>query len=363
MSKYNLSDLRDAKGVLAEAQAKKISPLTFMLRLARTNQLHTDVYNPDVEDKHGKGPIAQILRNAGIITTGPAAGNIEASFFSDNGNEVFFPVMVEQVVREFEKVGMHLLGLNDLVSVVVPTSSTAVRYGILDEIEGDAIAGDTTEGAGQGVIVLTQSKKSVNLEERSWRLEASYQALAHVRLDLFNRYLAKVGRKRAREKVNEALEVSINGDENGNPAPNTAFATTLWDLKDLVQLMLLMNDNDAEPNVITGDRVELGKLLTLAHLVDPDATSDGARFRETGAFPSILGMTPKRAPKGSVLEGTGKVALIDTNLGLEQYVDEKLTMVEYDKLIVKGFERVVFRESYGFGKADKDGVRTGSRQL
>lgn len=357
----NRNDLKDAANILKQAETDKMNLTDWLNHQARSNKVHEELYAAEVEEKHGKTPVQQMMRNVGIFTKSTAQTMSDA-FFANQGGLVFFPVYVETRVREYERTGKNMLALEDIVANEEAVSGSAVQYGIIDEIEGDGVGSRTTQGGQGGEITVTNSEEGITLIQDSWILNVSYDAILEAKFPTLDRYLAKVGRRRAKERLKRALAILANGDKNGRPSPNTNLASTEWSLTDLIALQMAMQDLDADPGILAGDATELLRVLSLSHIKDSNSTSMGAAFRDTGEWPTILGMRPKRVPVGSVLDGSKKLMGIDTQLGLTRYYNPAFNMTETQDLIKTGFKQMVFREKETFAKPDVAASRTSTRQ-
>lgn len=357
------ADLRNANAedLAKQAQNDKMTLANWLTHQAREGKVEEGLYSKDVEDTKGKTPIQQMMRNVGILTKSNAQ-TMNDAFFANEGGLVFFPVYVEAKVREFERTGSNMLDLEDIVASEEPVSGGAVAYGIIEEIEGDGPGSRTTQGGQGGQVSVTNSEEGITLTEDTWILKVSYSAILEARFSTLDRYLAKVGRKRARQRLKRALAILANGDRNGRPSPNTNIASTEWTLTDLIALQMALQDVDADPRILVGDATEMLKILSLSHIKDSNSTSMAAAFRDTGNWPAILGMQPKRAPVGSVLDGSKKLMAVDTLLSLTRYYNPAYDMVETQNLIKTGFKEMVFREKETFSKPDVAASRTLTRQ-
>ncbi|MFD1734886.1 hypothetical protein ACFSC4_31380 [Deinococcus malanensis] len=209
------------------------------------------------------------------------------------------------------------------------------------------------------VYTITLADKAVNALKYGGVLRMSYEAVRRTRLPILSRYIAKMSRAQARRKVKQALNVALNGDGNNNPAPASAAAAgATFTLQDIIALQMDGLVQGVQFGVITADTADLAALLTLDIFTSAGATAAGADFRDTGAWPNLLGMRPRLAMADSVLQGSRKLLAIDQANGLEEFYENGSEIVESEKLITSQFENIAISEVLGYAKPDTQAFRT-----
>lgn len=347
------------KDLYAEAKAAGVHLADYLQIQADKGEISEEFYNPDDSTPAFK----QIVGNLGIDPRGrDAARPVEDVFLTDPANRVLFPEYIATRYRDLSTVQRNELTLEDLVSTVTPVRNGAYTYGVItDDHDSGADISRVAEAAELPTISVKMGNQAIVLLKYGGKLKVSYEAIRRSSVSVMDRWIGAVARRARRRKVNAALEVILNGDRNNGGAPNLQVAGPKYTAEDLVNLDLLAGDSGGEPGIVSGDRTELGKLLSMAVLLDGNATL-GEDFRSTGRWPTLLGMQPKRAPKGSILDGAGKIVAIDPEMGLEMAYDPSMDLVENDKIIERQIEFITFSEMLGFGKPELGVGVTATRQ-
>lgn len=337
------------KGLYQDAKAAGLNLSDYMQVQADRGQVDPELF----DDTSATPAFKQIVGALGIDPKGrDAARPVEDVFLTDPANRVLFPEYISTRYRDLTTTQRNELSLDDLVSTITPVRNGAYTYGVIrDEDESGADLSRVAEAAELPTIAVTMGNQAIVLVKYGGKLKVSYEVIRRSSVSVMDRWIGAVARKARRRKVNAALDVILNGDRNNGAAPNVDVPGPKYTLEDLVNLDLLAGDYGAEPSLIAGDRVELGKLLTMAAITDGNA-SLGENFRSTGTWPAILGLQPKRAPKGSLLDGAAKVLAIDPSMGLEMAYDPSMDLVENDKIIERQIEYITFSEMIGFGKPE-----------
>lgn len=345
-------------GMYADAKKEGLTLSAWLQEQARKGEIAEELVNLEARNSQGQPVDAfkQVLAKAGIRTKGEFAQTGDA-FISTPENRILFPEYVAREYRDAETDMLNVLRHTDLVSVRIGIDGTAHRTGIIDNgQEKDLEFGRVSELGEIPVYSIKLSDKAVNGHKFGGVLRMSYESTRRTKLPILSRYISKVARAEARRKAKMALEVAIDGDGNQNPAPVT-YGTRPWDLADLVTLQMDGLQNGVQFNVITGDSIELSSLFLLDIFTGAGATTSGADFRDNGVWPSILGMTPRMAISGSILEGSGMLLGVDTANGLEEFYERGSELVESERLVTSQFENIVISEVMGFAKPDPQAFR------
>ncbi|GGR11422.1 phage major capsid protein [Deinococcus ruber] len=349
------------KGMYDDAAKKGLSLTQFLDELTRKGEIDGDLVKPEARNGRGErvDSFKQLLAAAGIRTKGEFAQTGDA-FLSDPNNRVLFPEFVNRTYRDAETDALNALQISDVVAYRVGIDGSAYRTGVIAAgQEKDLEFGRVAQGAELPVYSIVLSEQAVNLYKYGGVLKMSYEAVRRATLPMVTRYVQKIARAQGRRRVKQALGVGMNGDGNLNPAPaSAASSSTAFALVDLIRLQMDGINNGAQFNIITGDTAELSAVLALDVFVSPTATSRGADFRDTGEWPTILGMHPRLALVGSPLEGSKKLLGIETGQGLEEIYETGSQLTESDKLIDTQFERIAISENLGYSKPDVQAFRT-----
>ena len=195
------------------------------------------------------------------------------------------------------------------------------------------------ENAGRSRVLLVAAEKT---------LVASYEAVRYQKLDLFSVTLRQIGAQIGRMHLEDAIDVIVNGDGNGNPAQviDVETAGTLT-YKDLLGFW-----NSFEPyqlNTLLVGTDTLTALLAMRQMQDAAA---GLDFHGTGRMVTPMGAKVLR----SSAVPAGKILGLDKNYALEM-VKAGDVMVEYDKIIDRQLERAAITTISGYAKIFEDASR------
>lgn len=348
-------------GIYQDAKSNNMSLSQHLNVMLRKGDIGEELAQPDARNSQGQSVDAfqQLLAAAGVRTKGEFA-NTGGALLDDPSNRVLFPEFVARTYRDAERDAVNVLQIGDLVSTRIGIDGTAYRTGVIAAgQEKDLEFGRVAQMGEMAVYNIILADKAVNALKYGGVLRMSYEAVRRAKLPILARYLAKIARAEGRRKVKQALNVALNGDGNGNPAPaSTATAGTVFTLADIIALQMDGLRNGVQFTGITGDSETLAALLALDIFTSPAATSRGADFRDTGAWPMILGMTPKLAVADSALEGSKKVMAFDQPNGLEEFYENGSELIESERLITSQFENIAISEVVGWAKPDVQAFRT-----
>ncbi len=267
-----------------------------------------------------------------------AGSDVVEKFFSTSDTAVLFPEYIARSVKQG-------LEENDLVSDLIAATT---RFDGMDYRSITSEAGGeekelrhVAEGAPIPSTTIKVQSNLISLNKRGRMLVASYEAVRHQKLDLFAVTLRQIGAHIARMNLEDAIEVLIRGDGNGNAAQrfdvDTANTLTYNDL-----LEFWAEFEPYELNTMLMGRDVMLKMLKLSEFQDP---LTGLNFQGTGTLSTPLG--------AKLLHTSAMPA--DTIIGLDKrYALEMVrgsdVLVEYDKLIDRQLERAAITTVSGFAK-------------
>lgn len=174
----------------------------------------------------------RLMKEAGIITQSNSAKNYSASsmeaFYRTNENKALFP---EYIARTF---------INELSQFPLYDKLVATRTGIDSNVYTATYLDfedpknkkalemrRVTEGSDLPTAKLRLGKVAMQLFKYGLGIEATYEALRRMNIDIFNMHMKKVGAHAADNKVAEILTVIKDGDGNDNAAPQLKSKTDL----------------------------------------------------------------------------------------------------------------------------------------
>ncbi len=349
------------KGLYQDAKTQKVTLSQLLDKMSRDGEIDGDLVRPEAKNSRGErlDAFQQLLVHAGIRTKGEFAQTGDA-FLSDPNNRVLFPEFINRTYRDNETDIINAVQISDLVANRTGIDGSSYRTGVITAgQEADLEWGRVAQGAELPEYTIVLAEQAINLFKFGGILKMSYEVLRRTSLPMVARYVGKIARAQGRRRVKQAINVILNGDGNSNPAPAANAATgTSFTLADILDLQMSGIKNGAGFNLLVGDMVEIGQILTLDVFIAPGSTARGGDFRDTGNWPSVLGMTPRVALVGSALEGSKKILGVETAGGLEEVYENGSQITESDKLIETQFERIAMSENLGYTKPDIQGFRT-----
>ena len=201
------------------------------------------------------------------------------------------------------------------------------------------------EGAAIPQTTVKTRDSLVKLHKRGRMLVASYEAIRFQKLDLFSVTLRQIGAQIGRMHLEDAIDVIINGDGNGNQA-GTSSVTAAGELSygDLLAFWNSFEPYQLNTLLVGADTTPM--LLGLSQMQDAAA---GLDFHGTGKLITPMGAKVLRSsavPKGKIIG-------LDKNYALEM-VKAGDVMVEYDKIIDRQLERAAITTISGYAKIFED---------
>ncbi len=273
-----------------------------------------------------------------------AGSDVVEKFFKTAQSAVLFPEYIARAV----KAGMEEANvLPDITATETVIDGMDYRS-IMSVPEEERELKQVAEGASIPQTTVRTRDNLVKLHKRGRMLVASYEAIRFQKLDLFSVTLRQIGAQIGRMLLEDAVDVIVNGDGNGNPAKVSSVAQAgRLTYEDLVAFW-----NDFEPyqlNALLVGTDTLPKLLDLRQMRDPEA---GLDFHGTGRMVTPMGAKVLR----SSAVPAGKILGLDKNYALEM-VKAGDVMVEYDKIIDRQLERAAITTISGYAKIFEDASR------
>lgn len=281
------------------------------------------------------------LKRYNIKVNGSASDCIN-KFFSTTASSALFPEYISRAVKTgIEEANL----LPDIVAATTKINSMDYRTIASVPDDEDKALMRVEEGAAIPQTVIKTQSNLVNLHKRGRMLVASYEALKYQRIDLFTVTLKQIGAYIARQQFNDAVDVLVNGDGNGNAASSVNCATSgtlaYADLLSLIEKLDPYNMN----TIVTTPGVMMD-ILNISEFKNP---LTGINFAGTGKVGTPLGA---KLLKSSAVE-SGKIIGLDSSCALEMVVASDVE-VDYDKLIDRQLERAAITTTAGFAKIFND---------
>ena len=280
-----------------------------------------------------------------------AGSDVVEKFFRTSDSAVLFPEYIARAVRQ----GMEEANL--LPSIVATTTRIeGMDYRSVASVPGkeEKELRNVEEGAAIPQTEVKTQENLVKLHKRGRMLVASYEAIRWQKLDLFSVTLRQIGAHINRMLLEDAIDVLVNGDGNGNPAE--VFSVGSGDIGGSSGTL----DYDAlvdfwaqfEPYEMNTLLVPTDVMVSMLKLPEFQNPLTGLNFQGTGKLATPMGAKLLRT---SAME-SGKLIGLDSRFALEMVQGSDVT-VEYDKLIDRQLERAAITAIAGFAKLFQDAAK------
>ena len=273
-----------------------------------------------------------------------AGSDLVDKFFSTSQSAVLFPEYIARAV----KVGMEEANILPDITAT-ETLIDGMDYRSITSVPGeDSKLAQVAEGAAIPQTTVRTQDSLVKLHKRGRMLVASYEAIRFQKLDLFSVTLRQIGAQIGRMHLEDAIDVVVNGDGNGNPAQEMDVETA----GQLTYKDLLAFWNSFEPYTLNTLLVGTDTMPMLLGMRQMQDAAAGLDFHGTGKLITPMGA---RVLRTSAVPA-GKIIGLDKNYALEM-VKAGDVMVEYDKIIDRQLERAAITTISGYAKIFEDASR------
>ncbi len=348
------------KGFYEEARQKNIHPLTMLTQLVNPEP-------PEIEKiaermlarcgwKWAGTPYEDRVRDWAYMCAGlekelevrgiSKSDTVEKAFFASSnaaGTQGLFPAfLASQIIA-----GQLAVSLVPICCLSEVRISSHVQEKVqISDTTGTRQTRHISEGSDMPKTSIAKLQGSIALQKYGRMLEATYETVRLMHLDIISLQLQRMGRQIGIDETDDMIETMQSGDGNAGSATTPVSAATPGTLlySDVVALWQQFPIGYEMRQVITND-VELKNVLTMAEFKDPMAGFD---FVRTGVLPGPLGATWHRwTSTGSATFGANRVLAVDDRLAMVLYREGDL-LEEADQLIDKQIHRRTMSEWVGF---------------
>ena len=286
------------------------------------------------------------LKRFDIKVKGTGSDVVE-KFFRTSDSAVLFPEYIARSVRQ----GMEEANLLPEITAAV-TRFDGLDYRSIASVPGaEKELRRVEEGAAIPATTVKTQENLVKLHKRGRMLVASYEAIRYQKLDLFSVTLRQIGAHINRMLLEDAIDVLVNGDGNGNPAQvytvgsgDIGGTSGTLDYDALVDFWAQFEPYEMNTLLVPTD--VMVSMLKLPEFQNP---LTGLNFQGTGKLSTPMGAKLLRT---SAME-SGMLIGLDSRFALEM-VQGSDVIVEYDKLIDRQLERAAITTIAGFAKLFQD---------
>jgi len=265
-------------------------------------------------------------------------------FFASSQTAALFP---EFVVRSVESG----IDNSELISSISAVKTRIEGFDYRSITSNLVEVGSSSEYIEEGGTIpkvdITLSENLVELHKYGKMFIASYEALRFQKIAVFSLALRHIGEHIAKQQLNGAIDVLVNGNDGNTPCEDMDITGDLT-YSDLVNLW-----NSFGSYKMTTLLVNPSVVPTLLNMTEFRDAAAGLNFHATGKLITPFGaqiIKSSHIPEEFILA-------FDKNAALE-VVQSGDVSVEFDKLIDRQLERVAVTSTCGFNRITDDAVRT-----
>jgi hypothetical protein len=357
------------KGFYEEARQKNVHPLTLLTQLVNPEPPEIDRIAERMLARCGwkwaGTPYEDRVRDWAYMVAGlekelevrgiSRSDTVEKAFFASSnaaGTQGLFPAfLASQIIAG--QLAVSLVPVCCLSEVRI-NSHVQEKVQITDTTSTRQTR-HITEGQDMPKTTIAKLQGSIALQKYGRMLEATYETVRLMHLDIISLQLQRMGRQIGIDETDDMIETMQAGDGNAGSANTPVAVQTAGTLTytDVVSLWQQFPIGYEMRQVITND-TELKNILTMAEFKDPMA---GFHFARTGVLPGPLGSTWHRwTSTGSATFGTNRILAVDDRLAMVLYREGDL-LEEADQLIDKQIHRRTMSEWVGFMVWDPAGIQ------
>jgi len=301
--------------------------------------------------------VTQSLPGRGII-----ASKVEA-FYRTEESKVLFPEFIATQLRE-ALVGRSILPY--LLATTTTIDGNAYRTIYCDDSDANKKAAKkvrVTEAADLPKSRLKTRENSLKIWKYGRAIEASYEIIRRMRIDLLAVHIRRIGEQTAQDEVDDVLDVIASGDGNANTAAPVLKAKTDLDssatsgkLSKEAWLRFLLRFYPYQCNTVIASEDGLIQALNILYPSDTTQMMDfllkGMAITAKVELPQQLWTNVTLLYNPNVAKVNNHVALVglDNRYCIEKVVEAGSDIQEADRFIMNQTQVLTVSENSGFGK-------------
>lgn len=297
-------------------------------------------------------PIKMAMADAGL----DASSRIK-DFSTAGAGEWLLPAFID--TRLAESVAGNSM-LEYVVNTTTPVDSLTVMSAALDLVNDEKNKEGVKkrrvgEGADIPLAKIKLGESAIRLYKRGRAVEATYEALQYMRVDLFAKTLDAIANDVADQQMADAIAVLVNGDGNDN-APEvveTAVAGVV-DVDDILNAMVKFQSQAKMPitTIVAGENM-FKQLFKMTYQTDTAFGVDGRFGMVTPQFAmnNVNVVLDTRVPQSSASKD--QAILLNRDMALVKYVAVGSNIRELDKNIRNQTQLGTVSEIAAFAKFNK----------
>lgn len=308
------------------------------------------------------------LKERGIVIKsdygrGIVASLVEDVFYrSDDSNTILFPEYIARTIRE--AIVTYTL-LPNLIGQYTTINSNSYKTVYCDDQPTQANMKRVTEAAHLPKAKIVTREQEVKIYKYGRMIEASYEVIRRMQLDLLALHVRRIGIQAAKDKVSEIVSVIESGDGNDNAAEVLNLTTLDTDasagtLSAKGWISYLMEFEEFPCDTVIGSKAAFLQIL-LTDLGSMTA-SDVLSLLSQGATRGVRLSIPQ-LPTGGInlfwhadITGT-KVLGINKQFAIEQISEAGSDIQESDRFITNQTQVLTISENNGYSKIFKEATK------
>ncbi|MGJ4785652.1 phage capsid protein [Leptospira interrogans] len=276
------------------------------------------------------------------------SATLVSDFYKTEETKILLPAYINKNILA----GMQL-GKMDLTVEDLKASSQTIPQSSFDQVGLDFDKEKTKPGKVVETAIYptgTISTKDMpgTTEKVAIALNVTGESLRRSSVDIMSIFFQRVGFQISRQMAQKGLKTIVDGDGNtGSAAPATNITGTVFNQKDLIDLLYNQFGNGHEATHIVLNKAMLLKILTDEENFKSFQTLNiSEKFVSTGEFVPFFGCTWKVHP--AVPDNT--IVAYEKSSCLAYYEEANSSLVDTASIINQGMKQVAISLNFGFSK-------------
>jgi len=223
-----------------------------------------------------------------------------------------------------------------------------------------------TEGSEVPAIAITNAEKQLTLGKVGRRIDATYEALRQVPIDLLSYFVQRVAIRVEADKVDAIINVLVNGDGNSGTAATNYNLTTLDStatpptptIKAWLAFKMKFQNPFMATHIFGNEDVILKLMMLNMGSANVPLQNGGTLFAAQQFQPINQGLSDGVRAGWLASVPANKVLAIDKRVALERIFEIGSTIREVDKWIREQKESLVMTETEGYAVNEPLAVKT-----
>jgi hypothetical protein len=308
------------------------------------------------------------LKERGIFTRsiydkGITASVMEDAFYRTEDNDVLFPEYIARTVREAV---MQDTMLPALIGQYTTINSNSYKSFYVDDQPTKQSKKRITEASELPKCKLSSRTQEVKIYKFGRAIEASYETIRRMQIDMLALHVRRIGMQAAKDKVEEIITVIKDGDGNNNAAPilkltDLDSAASAGTLTSKGFLAFLMEFEEFSCDTIVAAKDAFLQIL-LANLGSFTA-ADVLKLLAAGAGKGVSLSVPQFPDQALKLFWHKDVASLQVHGINKQYAIEQVSEAGSDiqeaaRFILNQTQVLTVSENNGYSKMFKEATKT-----